>query len=244
MTIHPDCRRFLSDSYTTEDGIRAVRDSVGGGVRKPVQLHEFLKPDIAEQLHRLLSASDVWERVAYAYDGDTSQVEIPVDAWDAHATPMSRQWLLRDVGRLLADRSAHVDDVALFKNFLTFAVLGGGLRSWVAAVLEKPLRTQGSLELAAYGHGDEIRPHHDLVGSKIATLNIYLDPDYDISDGGTTTLEPFGRDQSTIAPLYNSASIIPIEEGLYHWVSPWRAERRGRYTINMGQDLACEAGTA
>lgn len=233
-----DCALYVNPQHLAPEQVLSVKDKLQAGYGQPVQLNEFFRPEIASGLHRLLSSSQLWERVAYRFDGDEAPVEIPSESYETCTQPLSRQWLLRDVRLLLSEDSSHPEDIMLFKRFVSFAVTGGGLRNWTAAVLGVPLESRGSFEIAAYGPGDEIRPHHDRVGNKVATLNAYLDPRYSPADGGSTTLESEAADgtSATIYPSYNSLSIIPIGAGLHHWVSPWRAERRGRFTLNMGQD--------
>lgn len=204
-----------------------------GGRREPLIIPDFLRPDVAGRLAGILAAAPIWDRVAYVYDGPDAQAEVEPAGWEQRPDRMSRQWLGRGLTRYLADTAK--DNPELI-GFIHLAVTSGVLRGWTSRVLGVPLKRLGSLELAAYGRGDEIKRHHDRVGTKTAVLNIYLDPQYRRTDGGRTVLERGDGATTDIFPDYNTAVLMPIGPDLHHWVCPWEADRRGRYTLNMGQD--------
>ena len=228
---------YLDPRLLEPEGIAQVADQWRAADRREsVVIPSFFQEEVATRLARILADAPIWERVAYVYDGPTSQREVEVEGWEKRADRMSRQWLGRGLTTYLTDSASSAEDRSQLTGFIHLAVTSGILRGWVSQVLQLPLKRVGSLELAAYGEGDEIMRHHDRVGTKTAVLNIYLDPDYQRGDGGRTVLEKGDGSTTDIFPDYNTAVLMPIGDDLHHWVCPWESERRGRYTLNMGQD--------
>lgn len=204
---------------------------------RPVHLPDFLLPDQAAELSRAVRAIPRWSSSPVVWNEDRRSTRgVSAEEWDA--TPPELRAALREVAQdvpaLFEDDSDYGDEHrGLLSELFVFACMGpelrGRLADWLAPGV--PLRT--NLEFARYGRGDRLGEHSDAESDTLFVLNLYLDPEYREAEGGVLGFRNEAPEEFAMPPRFNSASLMPIRPGCVHWVSPWRADRPGRYTVSI-----------
>lgn len=230
--------RFISAEHLTGDSLTRVHDWFHGAPRSPLVFRDFLRPEVAEAVGAALRDLPVWSRCVTAFRNAQETVEVDEAGWADRPDRVARHFFARPL--LDAFEPGRMDErhQAVLKNFISFAVISDLLRSWLGAGVGFPLEKRTSVELACYEPGDEIRPHQDLIENRVIAVNFYLDRDYRPGTGARLGFRNEEGREFAVDPLFNSFSLIPIEESCHHWVEPFAGEGRGRYTVSIGEHRA------
>ncbi|MGW4499117.1 2OG-Fe(II) oxygenase [Micromonospora sp. NPDC004336] len=229
---------FIDERHLGPDTAAALHEWYRAVPGRPFVFRDFLRPSVAKGVASAMEALPVWSRCATIYEGSRDSAEIDEAQWAGHPLRAARHFVGRPLQAALEDGAMAPEHVNALRQFLAFAVLTDVLRNWLASRVGVPLQRRTTMELACYRDGDEIRPHQDLFPGRIMAVNFYLDQAYRVGTGGRLGLRNEEDQEFTVDPLYNSFSLIPVREGCWHWVEPFREERMGRYTVSIGQHHA------
>lgn len=226
---------LIDSRYLTEQALADLGTWFRGTPTRPMVLRNFLRPEIAEATAAAMGALPVWSRCCTVFADALSTADIPESEWAKHPDRVACHFVARPLLDALEPGAMSRAHQGALKRFITFAVISGQLRSWIGAGIGVPLEKRTSVELAAYGPADQIRPHQDLIPGRIVAVNFYLDPDYRLGTGARLGYRNELNQEFAVDPLFNSFSLIPIGPQCHHWVEPFQDDRRGRYTVSIGE---------
>lgn len=233
-------RTRLSDP----DVLRQCRDWYRSGARVPFVVDDVLEDAAALRVGRLFQDVDGWRHHATVSISDRETVEVDPADWDRHELRSARHFKNVGVGAIVRDTSHPSEARRALVALMQGVILGGELQHLLGPATGVPLSSEvGSIELAAYGQGDEIKPHSDAGLGRAFAANFYLDPDLTEHDGTWLWYRPDLSSAATgAAPLFNRLAIIETRPDSEHWVGPRTASGRGRFTVSVGVQHAVPTG--
>jgi hypothetical protein len=224
---------FINPQYLTSPALDGIRDWMGSSPSTPLALGNFLTPTTAESMSAVMRALPAWGRVVTAYRNNAETYPIEERDWPQHPDRAACHFVAQPVQALASGAMAAADQQAL-RRFLAFAITTDWLRDWIALGTGAPLGSVKSVELAAYGPGDQITAHQDLYPGRIVGGNFYLDEAYQPGTGARLGYRVTGQGESFVEPVFNTLSLFAIRPDAWHWVEPYRGSGRGRYTVSIG----------
>lgn len=230
---------FINPHYCTAEALTDLGRWFRQHPTEPKVYRNFLRPAIAHGVATAMHSLPVWLRYATTYKPDgVSTCEIAEAAWHMHPDRAACHFVARPLLEALEKGAMDVEHQRALKRFLTFAVLGGLLHTWVSTGINVRIERRTSVELAAYRAGDQIRPHQDLLPRRILAVNFYLDEAYQPGRGARLGYRNEEGNTFFVDPLFNTFSLIPIRSECYHWVEPFTGDGIGRYTVSIGMHSA------
>ncbi len=226
--------QWISHNHTSPQALEAIREVIRQRPRAPIHLRDFLQPEQARRLQEALENLPLWTRVHAVVKNSLEIEELTQEEWLSR--PEEKRWSRQDVARplnALADPSGPLsaDARKAMQDFFVFAMIGPVFRSWLAALYGVDFQDRGACEVVRYQPGDYIIPHADTHDERIVGINFYLGHDWQDGDGGELEFFNEHSDATTIRPLFNSISMIPIHIDCLHQVKPWLRSTPGRETI-------------
>ena len=231
---------FVQSQHLDPRSLDALRDWYGTTPSRPIHLTDFLTQAWAQRVSQLLVDFPLWSRVCRVYDGPDKALYVSEAEWLASDKKWARSWIGSPIDGALRPGAMSQAHQHTLRQFLAFSVLRGPLTAWLSAATGVELGT-GSIELASYGKGDSIGVHQDRIETRAFAVNFYLDPLYRIGSGCRLGYRNEHDEVSYVDPVHNSISIIPIQAQSVHWVEEFADDRRGRYTISVGQNRVEES---
>lgn len=225
---------FINPAYLTAGPLADLRTWFGARPRQPKVFVDFLLPAVAEDLSAALKDVPVWSRCATIYRGNNEPEVVDPITWLRDPERAANHLVARPLVPCFEPGAWAPKHQSNLGRFLDFAILSGALHSWFVAGIGCVLDQRTSVELACYERGDEIRSHQDLVPGRFLAINFYLDDEYRTAADGRLGFQNEQGEVFHVAPLFNTMSVIPIDEDCFHWVESFEADRRGRYTISVG----------
>lgn len=235
-------RRYMNGSYLTKGKLEELHAWFRQTEATPMSLQDFLNPRFADAIDKAFRAVPAWTRHATVYRGRSSVGDVQEADWDAHPDRAARHFVARQLLETLDDKHAAPSERKTLETFLAFAVGEGLFTSWLSAAVGVRLRP-ASFELASYRHGDEIRPHQDLFPGRCLAVNFYVDAEYELGTGARLGFSNEGNQEFLVDPVFNSVSMIRVDERCKHWVEPYTGHGVGRYTLSIGEH-ALDGGCA
>ncbi|MFP8883835.1 2OG-Fe(II) oxygenase family protein [Streptomyces mangrovi] len=226
----------MNPAHLTDAARKELHDWFRSSPTEPKVFQEFLRPELARSMAEALRCLPVWERHSTAHRTSTETEDIPEEAWDGHPRRAARHFVARALPNALEDGKMEAPHQKALRAFLAFAVMSGGLQSWLEEGIGVEIdRSRNSLEFAAYKVGDSINVHQDLLPGRILAVNFYLDDAYRPSDGARLGYRNEEGREFRVDPLFNSFALIPILPDCHHWVDPYEGATTGRFTVSIGQ---------
>ena len=226
---------LIAPEQLTDDAIRSVHEWLVGGGDQPLVIRNFLKHEAAAGVAASMQALPVWSRHVTAYLSSTETEAVDEQDWLGHPERAACHYVAKPLTAALAEGAMAAEHQEHLRRFLAFVVTSNRFRDWVSlATREKLDPKNASVELAAYDRGDQIRPHQDLVPRRILGANFYLDPGYQVGQGGRLGYQIEGSAETLVDPLFNTLSLFRIRPDAYHWVEPFGPSAMGRYTVSIG----------
>jgi hypothetical protein len=226
---------FVSSEYLHAGKLDELRRWYAAPSPTPLKLPGFLRPEVAEELGRVLASLPNWSHYEGIYDGPNLKTELFDDEIPDGLRGTASHRMVRDIPELLTGSRLNDADRLVLERFFTFALFSPAFQTWLKSFTELALRRVATLEFAAYQDSDGIGEHQDLVPGRVLSICFYLDRDYQESQGGNLGFRNGAGERHAMTPSFNSMSIIPIREDCWHWVEPFHAEKTGRFTIAMAQ---------
>jgi Rps23 Pro-64 3,4-dihydroxylase Tpa1-like proline 4-hydroxylase len=226
---------LISPEHVSEGTLDSLSQWMNSDSPAPMVLKDFLRPEAAAATADALRALPVWSRHVTAYYSQTETEVIDEADWADHPQRAACHYVATPLTAALADGAMEVQHQTNLRRFLKFAVLTNGLRDWVSLGTGVRLSSkETSVEFAAYGLGDQIRPHQDLFPRRVLGGNLYLDKEHRSGTGGRLGFRLKGGEEEMIEPAFNTFSLFPIRPDAHHWVEPSQRETIGRYTVSFG----------
>lgn len=201
----------------------------------PFQIHNVFDQHTAMSLAAAIRGLSGWRYHATVVTGAVETEEVDPHTWMNQARPLARHYRCEGVVDALRANSDQGEPSAL--RYLVGDLLARGLvgRTLADSTGLSLNHRPSSAEFAAYGPGDEIRPHQDLFTNRAFAINFYLDPTYDASHGNRLWyLRRHGVAPTAVNPMFNTAGIIRVREDAWHWVEPRATDSLGRHTVSVG----------
>ncbi|MET7426136.1 2OG-Fe(II) oxygenase family protein [Dactylosporangium sp. NPDC005555] len=204
---------------------------------RPVHLRDFFPLAAARRLAAAVRALPDWQVMPLLWLPDRSRTR-PADAAEWSTASEGDRAAVRQVAVRIGEAFDDPDALpaagrTALQDLFVFAAMGPALREhlsdWLAP--ETPFTT--NVEFARYTTGDFLGEHSDTDSDTSFVLNLYLDEQYRPEDGGALGFRAESGTEHSIEPVFNSVSFMPIREGAVHWVTPWLAQRTGRFTVSI-----------
>ncbi|MEU8539742.1 2OG-Fe(II) oxygenase [Streptomyces sp. NPDC048717] len=226
---------FIAPEYVREETLDTVSQWMKSSSPEPMVFRNFLRPEAAAVTAAALRALPVWSRHVTAYYSQTETEIIDEADWADHPQRAACHYVAQPLTAALADGAMAAQHQTSLRRFLKFAVLTNGLRDWVSLGTGVRLSPKEcSVEFAAYGRGDQIRPHQDLFPRRVLGGNLYLDEEHRSDTGGRLGFRLEGGEETMVEPAFNTFSLFPIRPDAHHWVEPFQRDTTGRYTVSFG----------
>jgi len=226
---------FINPDYCTDETLIDLGNWFRHRPTEPKVYRNFLRPDVANSVAAAMRTLPVWVRYAtIILPGEVRSHELAEETWHTHPDRAACHFVARPLLDALETGAMDAEPQRSLQRFLTFAVLGGPLRTWISTGINVSIERRMSIELAAYRTGDEILPHQDLVSGRILAINFYLDKAYQHGMGARLSYRNEEGTEFFVDPLFNTFSLIPIRDNCYHWVEPFMGNGIGRYTVSIG----------
>lgn len=227
---------MISTRLVDPEVVEAARAWYAAGASSPFVVDDVLDTDSAYDIGDLMKSLPGWRHHAAVSVSDHEIFEVEPSEWPSYEMRSARHFKVDRVSSALKDQGLDLNGRRSLVDLLQGVLLGGQLQDFLGEVTSVPLsRTLGSIELAAYGKGDEILPHSDAGLNRAFAANFYLDRAMDESDGNWLWFKPARNEDAVgVAPMFNRLAIIETRPESEHWVDSRRRDERGRFTISVG----------
>ncbi|MFD9123325.1 2OG-Fe(II) oxygenase [Kitasatospora sp. NPDC059571] len=226
---------LIAPEHLTAQTLESVSTWLSEPSDRPMVFRNFLRQEAAEATAAAMRALPVWARHVTAYRNLTETEAIDERDWPGHPERAACHFVAQPLTAALEPGAMAAEHQDSLRRFLSFAVITNRFRDWISLATGVPLNPkEASVELAAYGRGDQIRPHQDLFPNRVLGGNFYLDQDYRVGQGGRLGYRVDGGAETLVDPLFNTLSLFQIRADGYHWVEPFEPETIGRYTVSIG----------
>jgi hypothetical protein len=226
---------LIATEHLSESTLLSVGEWANGDGDRPLVLRNFLRVEAAGDMSAAMRALSVWSRLVTVNRSTTETDEIDEQDWPSHPERASCHYVAQPLMAALAPGAMAEEHQQHLRRFLSFVVISNRFRDWVSLATGEALDPKkASVELAAYGRGDQIMPHQDLVPMRIIGVNFYLDAEYQTGQGGRLGYRVDDGPETLVDPSFNTLSFFRIRPDAYHWVEPFEPETMGRYTVSIG----------
>lgn len=228
--------QWIDQRYIAEETMGGARVWHASRPDRPLVLPGFLRPERAAQLAAVVRSISFWQHVFTVMEPDGSVRDVTNADWAS--APEEVRWNHQEIARpfeafIDPQGPLSVSQRDVIREFFTFAFVGPSFRSWLGSILGVELQQKVSCEVVRYQPTDYLPEHSDTHDDRIVGVNLYLGAGWAEGDGGELGFRNESGAVSTVAPLFNGLSILPIREGCVHWVEPWRRGQPGRETISL-----------
>lgn len=222
----PEVSDYVLSEHLTQEKKEEYRSRFDSGNIKSLCIDDFLKSDVAREVHALLSEEATFKRIYGLYGSDE-----PVDReqWK-RAEESDRMYTFRREDGMR-------DDVSSFRPVkyrrLKEFLAGGAFVEYLEDVTGTALTDLQSLAASAYGVGDFLRPHTDQSGDRALAYIIYLSPAWRQEWGGALHLVDSEGKNTRYAFRHNRLVVFDVHDHKHHYIEEIQDEagEKVRYTL-------------
>ena len=227
-------KEWIQEKHFSNQSVKAIQSC---WLKQPscVYLFEnFLRPEKCDLLKNAAIRLANWRHeMGILKEGGDFTRNCDNKAWES-ATNSERFYshyiLYPSKSSLISLKAEFPKEYETFQSFHSVFVFEKLFHEWIADVLELPNLNSRGVEWARYAKGSFIQRHNDLYGGQIFGLNIYLESATNETSGGRLCFENEAGQSVKISCQLNSATLLPLREGCWHFVEEWKNTSDGRLT--------------
>ena len=219
---------FVNEEHLSGSWIHAYQERYQDHPLNVIQIRNFLKPDIADQVAKYLANEAFYGTVYGLYSRKPHQVT--ENEWhDAHDEDRMFVYDMIDHNsQSFSITSASINYLKLRKLLDTDV-----FRAFAAQICNTPFNRTNVAVTHKFSRGQFLRRHNDKSGNRKSAYILYLTPDWQPDYGGSLHMVGKSGEEARFQPEFNSLIMFDVHTHDHHEIEPLKHLPDGvaRYTL-------------
>lgn len=234
MTTKEIISSWIHESFLTREFAKGLRDWWFTVPSLPIYIPNFLRINRANCLGEFLSDDRSWTRrpsEKLSFEHPLHKIRISPNGLMAGRQYGNSAYMQIEPD-ILYEISPNYSNNLQLRRFYDIFLLCDDFANWFSAcILTEPF-TAHVLEWSRFEFGCDTPPNSGIPIGSVVRFEFNLDCSSEVT-GGDLFFKNESDEITRINPRFAGLSIVPNRPGCLDWVTPWQAQRTGRFTASL-----------